>query len=351
MTSLLLDPYLFTVPSDGSSSQEVQIWWDSLSQWLTTLGHSKIEWVHVYDCLSKLDELSRSINFQRLRTLGLTSGVPINPSVLLPLQRELQTEQRDYVSKTVTKYVISESELSITPVVIVERNRPEIQQFLIDALGCLGVDQALGSTLAIEMLFVTSPVDGSTLPDRMIVDGEATLIDPDHLMEWLSDRLISGSFPLLSHPDELSDMPPGEIVALGETEVLLHIERLARTRFPTVQLLRVRFHRDFTPSLAASGIIHNEDGLKNLFERSSEVIAGQASLGARLEQIRQSESGSSPQVRRADGATAWRVSISMSGVAWRLHYWSEPDQPNQVGRGVQLCCVLRHSDPVRMPID
>lgn len=347
MTNLLLDPYLLAIPEEHVSLEEAERWWESLRQWLIELEGTGLEWRYVYECLLKLDESCRSINFTRLRSFGRATGLRVDPNLISPLQPILQRGSKDLRAKTITNFIVSESEMRVTPAEIIERNRFEVRAQLVNALVCLGVDKELGSLYAGELRFVTPPL--STRFEKVEVDGAVDLIDPDDLARQFNDTNVASSFPLIFVPDDLVDMPAVEVVYLGEHEIIRHIARMARARYPGSRLLSLSLDAGFVPSLSASGVIHDAVAIQGVFERCSEIVADEIPAGARLEQVRETKAGASPALKSSDGCVAWRVSVTTGGPAWRLHFWREGTSREYPHGGVQFTSVLRHTDPPRMP--
>ncbi|HQR27960.1 MAG TPA: hypothetical protein PLP61_13050 [Nocardioides sp.] len=72
-----------------------------------------------------------------------------------------------------------------------------------------------------------------------------------------------------------------------------------------------------------------------------EIVTGRARdlPGRELHQLRESDAGGAPSVRRADGAVCWRASLQVkSPQARRLHYWQLP------GGEIELSRVTLHDD-------
>lgn len=72
-----------------------------------------------------------------------------------------------------------------------------------------------------------------------------------------------------------------------------------------------------------------------------EIVTGRARdlPGRELHQLRESDAGGAPYVRRADGAVCWRASLQVrSPQARRLHYWQLP------GGEIELSRVTLHDD-------
>jgi S1 RNA binding domain len=80
---------------------------------------------------------------------------------------------------------------------------------------------------------------------------------------------------------------------------------------------------------------------ERVVEVCAHVVSGRAAeiSGLELHQLRSSESGDASQLRRRDGAVAWRASLQVSTpAARRLHYWELP------GGGVELAKIVYHDD-------
>ncbi|WP_098464942.1 hypothetical protein [Isoptericola jiangsuensis] len=92
----------------------------------------------------------------------------------------------------------------------------------------------------------------------------------------------------------------------------------------------------FLDSLALPGVSR-----RKIVETVVHVVTGRAAdiNGLQLHPLRTDDGGGSPQVRRDDGATCWRVSLQANTpAARRLHYWRLPDG------GCELSRVVVHDD-------
>ncbi|WP_180868323.1 hypothetical protein [Stenotrophomonas maltophilia] len=85
-------------------------------------------------------------------------------------------------------------------------------------------------------------------------------------------------------------------------------------------------------SLRSSGFYSNDSRMRGFLRSATEIVTGvdQRSIHA----LRTGRGGNTPQVKRSNGALAWRSDIDDE---YHLHYWSSVE-------GVEFSCVVTHND-------
>lgn len=348
MPNFIVDPFLVTTPSLSHDDTDLKRWLLSLDSWLTESQSSPFQWRHFYECTQALFLLDRFASFLAMRPIAQRCGLDIN---LGQLSRRIDSffrdEARDVRAITATKYVVMESDSIVSPQEFIERNEPDVQQDLIGSLLCLACDKSVGESFASDVYIVTMPFNSAVeLPESINVQGTVALTDPDDVGVRLVPPRLDENFPILFSPDDLHGaLSPTEIWQGGPTEFLKAVERSAHA-VGVGTLLPVRLGPNFWQSLISSTLGTNQSAFAKLVRLCGYISLNQArTINVDLRPLRIDSTPDSPQhVRESDSAHAWRLTITTSGIGWRMHYWHVPAQaPNQT-EAIELANVLRKQD-------
>jgi len=258
-----------------------------------------------------------------MRPIAQRCGLDIN---LGQLSRRIDSffrdEARDVRAITATKYVVMESDSIVSPQEFIERNEPDVQKDLIGSLLCLACDKSVGESFASDVHIVTMPFDSAVEPPESInIQGTVALTDPNDVGVRLIPPRLNENFPILFSPDNLHGaLSPTEIWQGGPTEFLKAVEHSAHavgigTGKP---LLPVRLGPDFWQSLTSSTLGTNQSAFAKLVRLCGYVSLSHAqAINVDLRPLRIDSTPDSPQrIRESDGARAWRLTITTSGIGW-----------------------------------
>jgi hypothetical protein len=328
---------------------EKQEWWEASSAWLVELQGTAFDWRHIFACSLALMDAGRFVTFDQLRRLQAATGLSINPAIVRPLERQLQNSDHDFSVDTETKYVLTENGTLIYPTEFLDRNIVDMRSLISEASSCLAVDRAMSLPFATSLRILTQALQ--EVPAGLCISGEVELTDPESIESKLGNMDISQCVELLFYPDDLSELSPVEILSAGEKEIIRQIFRIAR-RLGCADPLPCVLNPRFMPSLSASAILHDDTGMRTLFRRCAEIVAGIALSvrGARLEPIRESRGGNAAQlVRLSDQATAWRTSLTMGGVGWRLNFCRSSHDSDERSQTIEFAIVEKKTSRVFIP--
>jgi len=349
MIGLLVCPYIMTVPDSGSAGADIERWWIDAVEWLVELQDSRLDWRQIVECTDLLMAEDRFITFDRLRRLQIASGADINPAIVSRVSRQLQNGERDYKASTTTKYVLSNRSVSISPPELLARISAGCQVPLHDALVAIAVDKSINEEFAQSVRLVDLPHDPKV--DELCIEGDIDSTDPETIADKLDNGHLVECFEVFTTPKDLGKLDPREILAIGTEEFVRYLNRVTRLNGEP-NPLPCQLHPVFLESLSNSSIDSNATGMNTLVRRCGEILGGIAHTvaGAELRWFRTNPNASSGQRTRAsDGARAWRVTITKSGVGWRMNYWRIPGSMPGDQEAIEFAWVQHETDPPFIP--
>lgn len=357
MPSFVIDPLLTTVPDlHVSSAKEVKQWFSALETWLDEMERSPFSWRHMLDCTHLLQTIGRFPSFDSLRNLSAKYKVDVNIRLLhTRLARFFLLPANDILQSTSTIFTIFTG-VKIEPMEFLSRNDPSLHEPIVNALMCLACDRQIGERFASRAAMVSPQFEDATVR-RVRVHGLVELSEPEHIWFRLLAGVGGGRCPINEHfdavflPSDLDRFTEGEdVIEVGEHGLRVLVERVAKREYPAVAMLACTIGDGFWRSFLESTIDTDMSAVKKMLRIAGALVAKRgADLGDAPHEVRTDEAANSPQLRRMrDDARAWRSTIVKHGIGWRLHYWHIPAKlPGQVEM-IELDCVLRKKDKVRM---
>jgi hypothetical protein len=351
MTSFLVDPILVTRPDASASISDKQAWLVALEGWALELMDSPHHWWHIEACTVTLYSSEKVPDYTYLRSLRNEVDLDINVNVINKIvNRFFGSPEHDIYNGLSTKFVVhSLSGLSVQPIELVDRNFEATRNHLLSLLYCLCCDKHGGSEPATSMRIVTIPlvIPASVLTVSARIELVESSISSLHNVPFD----VIESFDIMFTPDDLVGILDARQLFQQETRhIVTEIERLARGQ-PAAACLPVALGSQFRQSLAASSIINDDSALAKLIRVCAAVTNVTAKdLKLDLRPLRTSPAAGSPQrIRGVDGATAWRLTITDSGVGWRLPYWHVRADQSERREIIEFANVLKKHDPELIP--
>jgi hypothetical protein len=303
------------------------------------LQETALPWNQLLDCNIELMKCDRFIGFRKLVQLQERTNLDIVPDAIGRILRDLETGKFDYKETTDTTCAIFDPVLNVVPEEFLERNVKEVRPIIYENICCIAADRKMGEREAMAICFASAPLSGGE--EDVVLAGKLSLAEKGAAVLEATIEDVAERVPLLANTDDLVRTSTSIIVGLGESEICKHISRVASKDIKRAVVQQFCLHPNFMNSLHRSGIIRDDVGLQSLFRAMAEVVTDVAKeLGsADLRVIR-----SKPTWIR-DGADSRRMSLTMGGIGWRLHFWSIP--PLDGGsRSVEFEGLRRHNDPV-----
>lgn len=345
MNTIFVDPVIVLIPSDDANREDVEAWLSHLKIWLQEALGAHYKWLHFVQATNLLEDHECFPSFQVIRSLQRKYKLDINPSLLArDINLFFRDETLDFtgnLERLGYLVEVQDGTILIRPEAFVSRwpdyIQAEMQHVLTTACICKHTGDLFGEKLRIATL---------KLPDNeRNIEISATITDalPDGVMDGKPD--ILQTFPLLFTPDDL--LPLLDILALwqeGESGICYAIEQQFKKDWGHTVSHAMSFclGSHFIDSLDVPGVDNNV--LVKLVRIASAVIADTAmDIKCNLRHLRESKAADSPQrTRVADGAKAWRLTLTDKGIGWRMHYWRVPVEN---GSRIEFANVLKKHDP------
>ncbi len=343
MVTLLIDPHLLELPDREQEESETIQWLISLEDWLIEIASGAFDWALILECVDSLSLDSTLVSFHDLRNLANSLGYPISPNLLGPVQKAIQSGSRDFARNLETTKVIGTSALEISPNEIVSRGCEAVQGSFLSSLTRLAIDKTAKRAYASQVWLASCCCHEAP---RVQISGMFSEIQPSFLRQLIGSTSYSTEVPLAMRSLSLTAIPARQIVICGEVTFSRQIQRIAEVKFNAINLKSHVMGTGFWASVTSFVQTADTSVIENLLVMCAAIVSDRIGdiRGARVEQVRTTRSGSSPQRVTKDGAKHWRVSLSMGGPAWRMHYWVLP--ADTAIAQIEFDAVLRHSDPV-----
>jgi hypothetical protein len=342
--AIFVDAALVTTPQEDEGKEAVEAWLKILQMWLREALYGHFQWLHCVQASNLLTEHMRFPNFEMLRSWQRKYRLDINPALLArdvdKFFRDEALDMHRALGALEYDVEIEPGSVYIRPGAITQRwldcIQLEMRQLLITACAY----KYLGSEFAQHLHMVTPAL---AYPASEI---EVSAIMTDSLPSLLDEpgQMISQTLPLLFTPDDL--LPLIDVVSLwleGEQGIIYAIEQQFKKtwRQTGIEPMQFRLGSYFIESVNTANLDTNIAVLEKIIRIA--VIADKAmEVNCNLRHLRMSKAADSPQrVRPADGAKAWRVTLTDQGVGWRMHYWRIPGQENII----EFANVLKKHDP------
>lgn len=297
--------------------------------------------------IAKLYECERFPVFGTLRNLNSRYRASVNVDVIVRTVSELignGAMELDGVAKTL------EVEIQhgvVDPIEVIDRNVSSVRDDVRCTLIRLACDSCLGAS---EWSLVTSPFNSNA--NSVAISGMISGVLPEECEAPLMKSALSEELSCVFAPSDLVEVIGAEEIfktdsSGPESKFLSELERRARST-PGLQTRLMATGPRFVETVRSSGIRSDSSALSKLMRVALDVSTGRARrLGLYDERaVRVSKSGSAPpKIRSGDGASLRRVTLTVHGAGWRLHYWDVPMIGNQSG-SVEFDEVLQESDRI-----
>jgi hypothetical protein len=329
MNFILVDPYLFRVPTSGTPD-ELRDFLDNLVDWCEVLGKYRTRCATCEDCIYAFMDEGCDIN--RARISNILQSCNISEYSVVDIMRSVGrlTDERPYIRDRVGLRDCISTNHSVEPPLFLQR------------LGALGarkfLDTLLLTLLSGDCYFRNSIVATSSLPRNIDPAWEAIAVNVRgeiDMVQDLSGELIvwnvgaAGYFRLaVSHADVESITEPETLTALySDPSAAISFILSNYMACDNATLPQIFAGAGFIASLESHNIHRQPTVLFATYHRAALAAIGRLHElpGAKLHPVRTSKSGNASQVHRAsDDATLWRCMVTQSGAGYRLHYWRLP---------------------------
>jgi hypothetical protein len=331
--AVLVDPYLFAVPTAGDANTALQ-YFGRVAQWgrvLRTIESATsvksvtaLRLAKLYPTVEVVNQLIRKYQ------LAEVSAVDVLNAVRVLSERAPYAEDCCGISDVVAC-------AKLDPALIEER------------IPCEAAEAFKGVLAMSARLFESA---GRVLPDVGTADvprAEVLLAATVKLVEWTDGRLeecddrIEAVFDLVQDPSRLiADQGHESLVALDAVAgIRLVYEREVRAHDSSKPLGEVRIGDRFEASLARLGISDQPAVLHRLYFLAALASTGRLAQqrGAKLHAVRESRAADARQVVRENGDRKWRCMLRRAGAGFRFQYWECADGGIELDEVVTECEV------------
>lgn len=344
MPGFFVDPQLCTAPSTDSA-QELGLWLEALEGWLQAVEGSPFRWKNAIRCTETLVKLGRFPDFESLRRIQKASKIDINVgSLLRRVHAFFQNEANDLHGEIPTQVAISDVDPSIEPAEFLERNIEEIRAQLAETLVCLALDKSRAEAFARDVRIVTRRFEDQRT--SIAVRAENVEVDPPNTHE----ARIETTFGVVFTPHDLVDFRYESLLEGGEASFVNAVHELVAETFPGVTASAFSLGRHFWRSWADTAMLQDRFVAEKALKICAAIVAGrQDDFDFRRRPIRKATAGDSEQLTRSsDKAKAWRMTITLHGAGYRMHYWATPRGDKEPER-IEFANVAREQDSVTIP--
>lgn len=337
----VVDPYLTTLPARGVDGSN---WIHSLRDWLREVRACNGNgWYHFLNCTQLLSTHRRFPTFSDLRRLIRELDLDLNAEIIIgDLQSFFLSEIHDIKSVLPVQDVLARNEVTIQPDEFLNRQDPAIKSVVAAEILLLACREAGLPDDGNACSIVTQLLPEGTLK----VDAHLDLTDPDEYLKQLPSCHIQQQLSLLFSPGDMLDHLSSAEIAANGVQGFLQLARLRASRIrPGFKALAGSAGPEFWDSMASSSIMESRTAVDRLIHVAALILSDTArDGGCDLRHLRENVAADAKQKERSrDRARAWRVTITPSGVGWRMNYWRLPDG------GIEFGLIQKKQDGERIP--
>jgi len=323
--SIFVDPAIITTPADDESREGVEKWIETLEIWLREALSSHHQWLHLIQATDLLTSEQRFPSFEVLRAWQRKYRLDINPSFILKdVNTFFRDENFDLNKKLEELGYLVEAEKGTIAI------HPE--QFSSRWLSCIyeETQQAFVATCACK--YTEHPfARGLQIATPILPDAKREIIVSATIKDALPDFIrnpgnsITQTFPLLFTPEDLPLLNVIDLWKQGERGIRKAIELQYKQDWvsQTTQQLIYKIGTQFITSVNEKSET-TELLLKQIIATMTKIVANKAQEGTYHRHELEEKKGGPQIVRASDNAKAWRITLTVDGAGWRMHYWQIP---------------------------